>query len=112
MTMPDFSNASKQDIIRFLRSMPGAVAFDGWKDGQAKYTDQATLSTWSSAQKNPAYDEEVERELYKSFSQLGPSAQQGYLKSIDAAVPRLRFMQEMKESPVDSRGNLIKGKGR
>jgi hypothetical protein len=100
--MPDLSNVPKKDIMRFLASMPGAVSFGGWggPSGTAQFTDDAALRTWQSAQKNPEYDAEVERAMYNSLQQLGPSAMQEYLRSVSGTMPKLRFMQEMSQGAI------------
>jgi hypothetical protein len=111
--MPDFSNTDKADILRYLKSMPGAVAFEGWdKYGTPTMTDGASLHNWITAMKNPAYDEDIERALLASAQQLGPSAQQQHLKSINATLPQLKFIPQMDSSPVNINGETILGNGK
>ena len=110
--MADLSNVSKDDIIRFLVSMPGAVSFERWNGAQPTHTDAAALSTWKSAQANPAYDEDIERMLYRSFQQMGPSAQQEYLKNINVAIPPLKFMPEVQNTGQNAWGQSLTGTGK
>ena len=95
--MPDLSGVSKQDILRYLSGLPGAVGFEpiGSDYNSPRFSKNALVSTWASAMKNPEYDEEIERLLLKSANQVKEVLGESMKPEIDGGIPKLRFLQEM-----------------
>jgi hypothetical protein len=94
----DLSKLTKEQIMSLINDPEVGTSFAGWdKYGTPKRKDWNARRNWESAMQNPSYDEDLERALLMSLNKY-PGALTDPLGR--GGMPdKLRFLQEMRESP-------------